>query len=142
MPNIRWLLALITRCHRWLFLTTGGRLGDRVFGFRFLLLEHVGRKTGAARRTPLLYVEDAGRFVVAASNAGDPREPAWWLNLQSSPEARVRIGRREVEVKARAAEPAEQSALWAKLCESYSYFETYRERAGREIPVVLLETTG
>ena len=142
MPNIRWLLALITRCHRWLFLKTDGRLGDRVFGFRFLLLEHVGRKSGAARKTPLLYVEDAGRFVVAASNAGDPRDPAWWLNLKSRPEARIRVGRSRVAVKARAAEPTEQAELWAKLGESYSHFERYRERAGREIPVVLLEPTG
>ena len=71
MPNIRWLLALITRCHRWVILTTDGRLGDRMLGFRFLLLEHTGRKTGAARKTPLLYVEHDGRFLVAASNAGD-----------------------------------------------------------------------
>ncbi|MDH3687500.1 MAG: nitroreductase family deazaflavin-dependent oxidoreductase [Myxococcales bacterium] len=142
MPNIRWLIALITRCHRWLFLTTDGRLGDRVLGFRFLLLEHVGRKTGAARKTPLLYIENGGRFLVAASNAGDPREPAWWLNLKSRPEAQVRLGRRTLAVKARAAEPEEQARLWPLLCESYSYFDRYRERAGRDIPVVLLEPTG
>lgn len=142
MPNIRWLLALITRVHRWLFLKTDGRLGGHVFGFRFLLLEHVGRKSGELRKTPLLYVEDAGRFVVAASNAGDAREPAWWLNLKARPEARVSIGRREFAVKARVAEPGEQEGLWARLLESYSYFDKYRERAGREIPVVLLETTG
>jgi len=142
MPNIRWLLALITRFHRWLFLATDGRIGDRVLGFRFLLLEHVGRKTGAARKTPLLYVENEGRFLVAASNAGDAREPAWWLNLKSRPEAAVRLGRRTVLVKARAAGPVEQATLWPLLCESYSYFDAYRERAGREIPIVLLEPTG
>jgi hypothetical protein len=54
----------------------------------------------------------------------------------------VRIGPRELAVKARVAEPGEQDALWARLCESYSYFDKYRERAGREIPVVLLDPTG
>ncbi|MGI9433179.1 MAG: nitroreductase family deazaflavin-dependent oxidoreductase, partial [Myxococcota bacterium] len=71
-----------------------------------------------------------------------PREPAWWLNLKSRPEAAVRLGRQTVTVKARAADPAEQAELWPLLCESYSYFDRYRERAGRDIPVVLLEPTG
>jgi deazaflavin-dependent oxidoreductase (nitroreductase family) len=142
MPNIRWLLALITRCHRWLFLKTDGRLGNRWLGIRFLLLEHVGRYSGAERKTPLLYVEDAGRFVVAASNAGDARDPAWWLNLRSLPQARVRIGGRTVPVSARAAEPGEREALWSRLCEAYSHFERYGEQAGREIPIVVLEPSG
>ena len=139
MPNVRWLLALITRVHRWLFLTSDGRVGASALGFRFLLLENVGRKSGVQRKTPLLYVEDGERYVVAASNAGDAREPAWWLNLKARPEATVRIGRRVIPVKARVAEPGEQEVLWARLSAAYSYFDRYRERAGREIPVVVLD---
>ena len=41
------------------------------------------------RTTPLLYVADGERWVVAASNAGDDRPPAWWLNLQARPETTV-----------------------------------------------------
>ena len=44
----------------------------------FLLLHHRGRKSGRPFITPLLCIETDTGFVVAASNGGDPRFPAWW----------------------------------------------------------------
>lgn len=141
MPNIRWLLALITRAHRAVYLATRGRLGARILHMRFLLLYHVGRRSGLERVTPLLYVSDEDRFVVAASNAGDARHPAWWLNLRAHPEARVIARGREIAVKARAATDAERARLWKELEQSYRFYRSYRERTEREIPVVVLEPT-
>lgn len=139
MPNIRWLLALITRTHRFLYRVSGGRLGASALGIQFLMLHHVGRRSGQPRATPLLYVPDGRSFVVAASNMGDRREPAWWLNLKARPEARVQIGPRTVEVRARTADACEKERLWPRLEASYRWFADYREQAGREIPVVVLE---
>lgn len=139
MPNIRWLLALITRVHRWVYRASGGRIGANLGGWRMLLLEHVGRRSGLPRITPLLYVEDGERFVVVASNAGDDRHPAWWLNLQARPEAGIQLGRDHLRVKARVATGPERERLWAKLRASYRYYDDYRERTQREIPVVILE---
>jgi F420H(2)-dependent quinone reductase len=138
-PNIRWLLALITRTHRWLYRCSGGRLGARALGKRFLLLEHVGRKSGRTYEAPLLYVEDGSRFVVVASNAGHHRDPAWLRNLEHRPETWVRVGRRLLLVRARVATPAEEATVWSKLVAAWPSYPTYRERAGRPIPVVLLE---
>lgn len=141
-PNVRWLLAWITAIHRFVYRKTGGRIGGRLpGGKRFLLLITVGRKTGRRRVLPLLYVPDGDRFVVAGSNAGDPRPPAWWLNLQAQPTARVQDGTEELEVEARRAEGEEAARLWRKLESSYGSFPGYRERAGREIPLVVLEPT-
>jgi deazaflavin-dependent oxidoreductase (nitroreductase family) len=139
MPNIRWLLALITRIHRFVYLKSGGRLGARLGGTPMLLLQHVGRKTGQLRATPLLYVEDGPRLVVVASNAGDDRTPAWCLNLRHEPEAAVRVGRERYSVRAREADPAERERLWPVLESSYSSYADYRERTKREIPIVILE---
>jgi len=138
MPNIRWLLALITGIHRWVYLKSGGRIGQRLIGKRMLLLETVGRKSGEPRTTPLLYVEDGDCFVVVASNMGDARFPAWWLNLQARPEAAARVGARRVPVSWRRADASEEERLWPKLEAAYSYYPDYRARAGREIPVVIL----
>jgi deazaflavin-dependent oxidoreductase (nitroreductase family) len=92
MPNIRWLLALITSLHRRLYLATRGRIGHRALHFRFLLLGCRGRRSGRERIVPLLYVEDTGRFVVVGSNAGDTRDPAWWINLRAQPDAWAQVG--------------------------------------------------
>jgi 3beta-hydroxy-delta5-steroid dehydrogenase/steroid delta-isomerase len=138
-PLNRRLLAVITAVHRFFYLASGGFVGDRIFWIRILLLIQVGRKTGRIRRTPLLYVEDEGRFVVVASNGGDDRHPAWWYNLQSSPEVQIQIGRQRIDVRWRQATPDECHELWPKLVASYRYFPDYLARAKRAIPVVILE---
>jgi len=139
VPNIRWLLALITATHRFVYRASGGRLGHRSGGMRFLLLSSLGRKTGLPRLTPLLYVDDGDAWLVAASNAGDERPPAWWLNLMARPEATVQVGRRRVGVRARPARPDETARLWPLLEASYPHYADYREHTSREIPVVVLE---
>jgi len=139
MPNIRWLLAFITTCHRGLYRWSGGRLGDRIGGKRFLLLSHRGRRSGARHTAPLLYVADGDRFVVVASNAGDGRDPNWWRNLQQHPETEIQVGDRRIPVRARRASAEELESIWPKLLASYRHYPVYRERAGREIPLVILE---
>ena len=139
MPNIRWLLALITTVHRFLYRSSGGVLGHRAPGYQFLLLGCRGRKSGREYVTPLLYVPDGGRFVVVGSNAGDARDPAWWKNLRVNPDAWVQVGRERKPVRGRAASPAEWEALWPRVVATYGSFERYRAHAGRPIPLVLLE---
>jgi deazaflavin-dependent oxidoreductase (nitroreductase family) len=143
MPNLRWLLALVSRVHGFLYRASDGRVGERLGrGRRMLLLATRGRRSGRERETPLLYVRDGERFVVVGSNAGDDRHPAWWLNLRSHPEARVRVGRERFAVRARAADPPERERLWERLVEAYPPYQDYRRRTRREIPVVILERVG
>jgi deazaflavin-dependent oxidoreductase (nitroreductase family) len=139
MPNIRWLLKLITWSHRFVYRVSGGWIGARTLRLRFLLLHHVGRRSGREFVAPLLYIEYEGCWILAASNAGDRRNPAWYLNLREDPETLVQVGRRKVHVKAREATAEELRVLWPKLNESYGYYDDYRARAGREIPIVVLE---
>lgn len=139
MPNVRWLIALITVVHRFLYRVTGGWIGSRAPGIRMLLLENIGRRSGQRRVTPLLYVEDGEDFVVVASNGGDDRAPAWWYNVRENPDVAVQIGRQRIPVRARSAGAHEEDSLWQKLESSYRYYEDYRARAQREIPIVVLE---
>ncbi len=139
MPNIRWLLALITSVHRFLYRATNGRIGARGAGTTMLLLTNVGRKSGRKYTTPLLYLEEGNGWVVVASNAGDDRNPAWWLNLQAHPDGAVQIGPEHHAVRARRATPDEEEQIWPRLDASYRYYPDYRERTRREIPIVILE---
>jgi len=139
VPNIRWLIALITALHRFVYRASGGWIGGRLPGQRFLLLTTTGRRTGQPRTMPLLYVPEGERFVVVGSNGGDDRPPAWWLNLQAKPAARIQVDRAQHPVVARQARGAELDALWQRLEASYRYYADYRRRTSREIPVVILE---
>jgi F420H(2)-dependent quinone reductase len=139
MPNVRWLLALITCLHRFVYQASGGRIGGRAGRLHFLLLEHTGRKSGRRYETPLLYMPDGERLVVVASNAGDARDPAWWKNLQAQPETHARVGTRRLAVRARGAEGAERAELWSRLLEGWPEYARYERRTTRALPVVVLE---
>lgn len=143
MPNVRWLLALITVLHRALYRATRGVIGHRipVLDWRSLLLTYTGHKTGRSYTIPLLYVPDGERFVIVGSNAGDAKPPAWWRSLAARPEARVQVGAREHAVRARLAQREERARLWSVLLANYSDYARYERntRGTRELPVVVLE---
>ena len=124
---------------------SGGRL-KRSFLFAagqpVLALTTTGRKSGAARSTVIACMPDGDDLVVVPSNAGQDRPPAWWLNLQTDPQAEVDFRGEHRVVRARRASAEEESRLWPRILEQYAGFEQYRRMASREIPVVILEREG
>ena len=132
-------MELMWSMHRRIYRATGGRLGGSISGMKVLILTTTGRKSGQERATPLMHFEDDGRYVVVASNAGEPRDPAWWLNLKAKPEASVQIGRDEQPVRATEAEGQERDRLWKRLIDINDDYAVYEERTDRRIPVVLLD---
>ena len=133
-----WLRAFWA-IHRVLDRLSGGRLGTKVRGISSLWLTSIGRRSGEARTNALFYLEDRPNLVVVASNAGLNADPAWWLNLQATPDATVRIGQGVHPVRAREATPEERLLLWPRLVELNPDYASYEERRTRAIPVVILE---
>jgi F420H(2)-dependent quinone reductase len=129
---------LLSRAHSFLFRASGGRFGRKLRGAPVLVLETLGRTTGKVRSVPLLYVEDAGDWIVMASSGGDPRHPLWFTNLEAEPRVTVvtEAGRRAAE--AIVTEGEERDRLFAQLRAIYPSFDAYRERTTRELPVVRL----
>ncbi|MEV4418099.1 nitroreductase family deazaflavin-dependent oxidoreductase [Catellatospora sp. NPDC049609] len=121
------------------FLATGG---DARPGTNDLLLTTRGRSTGRLRRTALVYVRDGGHYVVAASNAGADRHPAWYLNLVAEPEVSVQVGARVLPARARTATAAERTRLWGLLVDAMPAYQAYQEATSRTIPVVVLAPHG
>ena len=130
------------RLQAWLLLRTNGRIGGRFFGARVFVLEVMGRRSGALRRVPLLYVEDGGRWAVLAANGGNPKPPAWWLNLRDAGEGTVVLGRRRARVSAREATGPERDRLWDALVANYPPVADYRDYTSRPIPIVVLVPDG
>ena len=128
-----------TKLHRAVYEKTDGRLMARLLGIDMLLLTTTGRKSGEPRTLPLACFRDGDDLVVVASNNGQHRPPAWWLNLQTKPEARVRFGRDVFDVRAEEATGAERARLWPWLKQQNPHYAKYEQKTDREIPVVVLK---
>lgn len=132
-----------TRIHTAIYRWTRGRLGSRVPGFpdaRIGLVDHVGAKSGVARTSPLICLEDGGNVVVVASKAGQSTSPAWFHNLMAHPETKVQVRGDVREVRARVASDEERERLYPKFVAVYPAYDFYERNAGqRRIPVVILE---
>lgn len=134
------VLRFASRLNTAVFRATGGRLGGRFPGGAPVgLLTTTGRKSGRERTLPLVYARDGERVLLVASQAGMPRHPLWYRNLEANPDVSFQIGGDVRRYRARAAGPDELAALWKVVCEVYADFDEYRKRTDREIPLVILE---
>lgn len=125
--------------HRSLYRASGGRIGARIWNLPIVLLTTTGRATGKARTTPLCALPVGNDLVVIASFGGMDRPPAWWLNLEHTPEATVQLGREQIVVAARTTSGDERIRLWAQIVERAPGYLNYARRTTREIPIVVLE---
>ena len=131
--------ALFSRLHRAVYRKTGGRVGARMAGYDMLLLTTTGRKSGLERTIPLACYPRGRDIVIVASNNGQDRPPAWWLNLQKNPDASVRFGREERRMHAHEATGPERDELWPWVKEKNPRYVTYENKTSRVIPVVVLK---
>jgi len=120
------------------FRENGGRVGGMFEGAPMILVHHKGAKTGEERVTPLVYMPDDGRYVVFASKAGAPDNPAWYHNLRAHPDTRVEVGDRTIEVTAHVAEGEERERLYNAQKAAMPQFAEYEQKTTRQIPVVVL----
>ena len=129
----------VTRAHPVIYRLTGGRwvFGNN-FGVQNVIVTVTGRKTGKTREVPLFAFADGNRMIVIGSNAGD-HEPAWVGNLRANPDARLRVGRRVREVRARETDGDERERMWAVAAAGYPGYRDYQARTTRLIPVIALE---
>src|SRR5918992_1030808 len=128
-----------TRLHVLAYRASGGRIGRDFRGAPVALVDHVGRKSGKRRTSPLIYGVDGDNIVIVASFGGARRDPVWWPNLKANPRTTVQIGPERREAVARQATPDEKARIWPRMVEIYPPYEDYQRRTERDIPVVLLE---
>jgi deazaflavin-dependent oxidoreductase (nitroreductase family) len=107
-----------------------------------LLLQTTGRKSRTPKTTPLIYGKDGGGFVVVASRGGAPNHPAWFLNLQDTPEVRFQVVDKKYRGVARIAAGAERERLFRMTAGLFPSYNDYQAKTAREIPVVVLEPQG
>jgi deazaflavin-dependent oxidoreductase (nitroreductase family) len=132
-------LKYFARAHIWVYRRTNGRLGARLLWFPAALLTTIGRKTGAPRTTPTLYLRDGERVILPASFGGRAENPTWYLNLKDNPEVEVQIRAERLQLSARDATDTERARYWPQLTRMYPPYRNYREATDRVIPLVVCE---
>jgi deazaflavin-dependent oxidoreductase (nitroreductase family) len=133
-PSIDW-----ARDHVRAYAATGGEQGywwrDRA---PTLLLTTLGRRSGRARRTGLIFGRDGDDYVVVASRGGADSPPDWYRNLSADPRVRVQVKGEVFDATARTASPAERARLWPAMARVWPDYDRYQQRTERVIPVVIL----
>jgi deazaflavin-dependent oxidoreductase (nitroreductase family) len=125
-----------------LYESSGGTKGTtlRDTGLPVVIVTHIGNKTGAIRKTPLMRVKDGKNYVLVGSQGGAPKDPVWVHNLRADPKVELRdeaVVRpmRVREVK----DEAERKRLWDLAVAAYPPYAEYQERTTRRIPVFVAE---
>ncbi|WP_083883850.1 nitroreductase/quinone reductase family protein [Nocardia higoensis] len=109
-------------------------------GMDALLLTTVGRKTGVERTSPLGYLKKPdGTYLVVASAAGAPKNPAWYYNLAAAPDkARIQIADRIIEVTAEQLQGEERESTWREIVALAPKMGEYQSKTDRQLPVIRL----
>ena len=118
---------------------SGGERGYHWRGTVILLLTTKGSKTGEKRTTPLIHIEDDGRYVIVASKGGAPDHPSWFKNMEQAPgDIEIQVKDEVFPVSHSIAEGDERARLWSALTVDWPDYDEYAEKTDREIPVVVL----
>lgn len=123
------------------FRTNKGRMGGMFAGRALVLITTLGAKSGKPRINPLVYADGGDRIVVAASNSGLDRHPAWYFNVKANPELTVEQGAETYRAVASELTGPERDEWYARLVEADPAFASYETRTSRRIPVFQLVRT-
>ncbi|WP_371656815.1 MULTISPECIES: nitroreductase family deazaflavin-dependent oxidoreductase [unclassified Streptomyces] len=124
-----------------LYESSGGAQGTTLWdtGLPVVIVTMRGAKSGKIRKVPLMRVEHGGRYVAVASKGGFPRHPVWYFNLMSNPHVELQDGPERQDMTAREITGDEKAEWWERAVAAYPPYGEYQEKAGRVIPVFVLE---
>lgn len=99
-----------------------------ILGERFVLLHHIGRKSGQARQTVVEVIGhdlESDTYYIAS---GWGHKSQWYQNILATPEIRIQVGRRKLEVLAENLSPQESVKILISYREKHPFMA--RELSG------------
>ncbi len=124
------------KVHGFLYRVSGGRFGNRMGWIDVALVETTGRKSGKRRTAPIACYPYRDSVVVSASNSGQEKHPAWYLNMQANPEVTVQLGRERYRAVAEDVPDQEREELWKTIVEMNKHQGEYLASVERKSPLV------
>jgi deazaflavin-dependent oxidoreductase (nitroreductase family) len=120
--------------------TQGTTLRDT--GLPVVIITNRGARSGKLRKTPVMRVEDDGRYAAIASQGGAPTHPRWYYNLRSDPLVELQDGPSKWDMIAREVTGDERAQWWRRAVAAYPPYAEYQQKTARQIPVFVLEPAG
>jgi len=120
---------------------SGGTRGTtlRDTGLPVVIITNRGARSGKLRKTPVMRVEQDGRYAAIASQGGAPTHPRWYYNLRAEPSVELQDGSRKQDMIAREVGGEERARWWERAVAAYPPYAEYQQRTDRQIPVFVLE---
>jgi deazaflavin-dependent oxidoreductase (nitroreductase family) len=125
-----------------LYESSGGTEGItlRDTGFPCIIVTHVGNKTGAMRKIPLMRVKVESSYVLIASKGGSLENPGWVYNLRENRDVEIRDRTRVSKMRVReVTSDQERQRLWNAGAKAYPPYKDYQAKTSRRIPVFIAE---
>ena len=124
------------KVHKVLYKLSGGRFGARMGWIKVVLVDTVGRRTGKLRTVPIACYPYKDSVVVSASNSGQEKHPAWYLNMKAHPQVTVQLGKERYKAIAEDVPEEDRAALWPTIVEINKHQGEYLAQVERKIPLV------
>lgn len=136
-PTLGWVRKQVE-----IYESSGGTKGTTLLetGMPCIIVTHMGQKSEAIRKIPLMRVKVKNAYVLIGSMGGQPKNPAWVYNLRANPDVEIRDQTELLNMKVReVTDPAERQALWDESAKAYPPYDDYQAKTSRIIPVFIAE---
>jgi deazaflavin-dependent oxidoreductase (nitroreductase family) len=118
--------------------SSGGERANtlRDTGLPVIIVTTRGASSGKLRKTPLMRVERDGEYALVASQGGAPKNPNWYHNLNTDPNAvTIQDGPEPFDAQVREAHGEERLTWWERAVDAYPPYAEYQAKTDRTIPV-------
>lgn len=135
---MKYLFKLFMALHVAGYRLSGGKMGGTMRGVKVILLTTQGRKSGKSYTTPLGCFYHPDGYVIVASNAGLPTNPAWYYNLKNNPQVTAQVLDKLIPVTAEILSGPARTQVWQQVITTAPAYADYEKQTTREIPLILL----
>lgn len=109
-------------------------------GLPCIIVTHMGNKSGAIRKIPLMRVKVGDGYVLVGSYGGRPKDPVWVHNLRANPDVEIRDKAEVTKMRVREVnDAAERETLWTACVKAFPPYAEYQTKTQRVIPVFIAE---
>ena len=125
-----------------LYESSGGKEGTtlRDTGLPCIIVTHLGNKSGAIRKIPVMRVKVDNSYVLVGSYGGRPKNPVWVYYLRVNPDVEIRDKTEVYEMRVReVTDNQERESLWDESAKAFPPYNDYQAKTPRKIPVFIAE---
>jgi deazaflavin-dependent oxidoreductase (nitroreductase family) len=113
----------------------------KFMGFDALVLTTIGARSGVARTNPVGWFPtgDEDSWLIVASAAGAPKNPAWYHNIAAHPDrVTIEMAGRTIPVTAEQLHGPARDEAWQRITTAAPRFRQYQVKTDRELPIIRL----